>query len=306
MSAEAPTVGLLYPGEMGAGVCALLRQRGITVMTTVQGRGDGTVARAAACGAQVLDSPAHVVRRADVVVSLVVPSAAEDVAQEYCNAARLAPAGAIYVDANSVGPEKAAAMGKRVEASGRSFVDASINGLPRNLATGATLYLSGRRAGEVAALFDGAMRVQVLGAEPGRASAMKMLLGGLSKGMCALFAELALLAGRQGMLDEMLEATTRTYPGVMTVVGRMLPTYPRHAGRRETEMGELEATARSAGMNPRVIGAVRAMHAELARAWPGGAAATGLEAADVAALVRELAGLMNDQQAVEGVEHHGR
>jgi hypothetical protein len=92
----------------------------------------------------------------------------------------------------------------------------------------------------------------------------------------------------------------------MTVVGRMLPTYPRHAGRRETEMSELEATARAAGMTPCVIDAVRALHADLARAWPGGSAATGLEAADVASLVRELSGLMNHERDAEGVENHGR
>jgi 3-hydroxyisobutyrate dehydrogenase-like beta-hydroxyacid dehydrogenase len=306
MSTRGPVVGILYPGEMGAAVCALLVQRGADVVTTLQGRGDATAARAAACGAQVLDSVAHVVRRADVVVSLVVPSAAQAVARAYCDAADLAPADAIYVDANSVGPDKAAAMAKRVEACGRAFVDASINGLARNLTAGATLYLSGRRAGEVATLFDGAVRVQVLGAEAGRASAMKMLLGGLSKGMCALFAELAVLAERRGMLEEMLEATTRTYPGVMTVVGRMLPTYPRHAGRRETEMTELGRTARGAGMDPRVIDAVRALHEDLALRWPGPAPAAGPHAPDVAALVRELSGLFKHERAVEGVEHHGR
>lgn len=294
MSDRSPTVGVLYPGEMGASVCALLRQRGVTVVTTLQGRGNATVARAAASGAQILDSLWQVVRRSDMVISLVIPSAAEEVAQAYCNAVHLAPAGAVYVDANSIGPDKAAAMAKRVEACGRSFVDASINGLARNLATSGTLYLSGQRAGEIARLFDGALHVRVLGDRPGRASAMKMLLGGLSKGVCALFTELALLADRQGILADMLEAASRTYPGVTSIVDRMLPTYPRHAGRRETEMEELESTARGAEMAPGVIGAVRQMHADLARAWP--VAPTGLESADVASLIRELAHRLEDSK----------
>jgi 3-hydroxyisobutyrate dehydrogenase-like beta-hydroxyacid dehydrogenase len=289
------TVGVLYPGEMGAAVCAVLRRRGVPVLTTAEGRSDATVARAAACGAEPVPSLVRLVGRCDVVVSLVDPAAAGDVAQAYCNLARLAPPGAIYVDANSVGPARAVAMARRVEAAGRAFVDASINGLARNLTTGGTLYLSGPRAAEVGRLFDGAVAVRLLGDDVGRASAMKMLLGGLSKGTCALFAELALLAHRQGMLDELLEATTRTYGGVMTVVNRMLPTYARHAPRRLTEMGELLATAEDAGATPLVIEAVRDFHAELAAAFPAGRDDGG---GDVAAFVQEMAGRLQAAKEV--------
>ena len=126
-----------------------------------------------------------------------------------------------------------------------------------------------------------------------------MLLGGLSKGVCALFAELALLAHRQGMLRDLTEATSRTYPGIAALVARMLPTYPRHASRRETEMSELEATARAAGMRPRVIEAVCRVHEEFARAWPPGASsAAGFEAADAAALIHELADRLKEAEVV--------
>jgi 3-hydroxyisobutyrate dehydrogenase-like beta-hydroxyacid dehydrogenase len=293
MSSRPTTVGVLYPGEMGAAVCAVLRRRGIPVLTTLDGRTDATAARAAACGAQAVDSLSHLVGRCDVVISLVSPSAAEEVARAWCDAARLAPPGAIYVDVNSIGPAKAAAIAARVEACGRSFVDASINGLARNLTTGGTLYMSGARSAEVAELFGDDLRVRMLGDEPGRASAMKMLLGGLSKGMCALFAELALLAERLGMLDELLEATTRTYPGVMTVVNRMVPTYARHAERRHTEMSELLATARDAGAAPGVVDAACRLHAEIARAFPAG----GTDGdAGLASFLRAMAGRLEAVQ----------
>jgi 3-hydroxyisobutyrate dehydrogenase-like beta-hydroxyacid dehydrogenase len=296
MSARRLTVGLLYPGEMGASLSALLHARGVDVVTTVAGRSDATARRAAASGVTVLDSLRDVVQRSDVVISLVVPAAAEEVADDYCALADLAPEAAVYVDANSIGPEKAASIARRVEAGGRSFVDAAINGLAKNVASSGTLYLSGARAPEIARLFDGAVRVKVLGDEPGRASAMKMLLGGLSKGLCALFTELALLADRQGMLEEMLEATARTYPGVAAVAERMLPTYPRHAGRRETEMNELEATALSAGLEPCVIAAVRRLHETLAATWPAGT--DDPKAPDLASLVRELAVRLNPSDVV--------
>jgi 3-hydroxyisobutyrate dehydrogenase-like beta-hydroxyacid dehydrogenase len=299
VSGRPRTVGVLYPGEMGAAGSALLRERGATVVTTLAGRGEATAERAAAVGVTVVDSLAEVVRRSDVVISLVHPAAASEVAGAYCTLAHLAPRGAVYVDANSIGPEGAAEIARQVESAGVSFVDASINGLTGRLSTGGTLYLSGPRAGEVVDLFDGALRVRVLGAEAGRASAMKMLLGGLSKGLCALFAELALLAERQGMLPEMLEAVSRTYPGVAAVAERMLPTYPRHAGRRATEMSELESTAAAAGGEPVVIAAVRQVHDTLAGRWPGGAGAVPAEPEpQLEPLLRLLAARLNEPTRV--------
>jgi 3-hydroxyisobutyrate dehydrogenase-like beta-hydroxyacid dehydrogenase len=270
MSAPAAlTVGVLYPGEMGAALAAALIGRGVPVVTTARGRSPATAAHAADLGAAVLDSFDDVVRASDLLFSLVVPSAAEDVADRYVKSARLAPRGAVYVDANSVGPDKARAIGRRLEGAGVSFVDASINGLARNLCTSATLYLAGPRAAHVAALCENVTRVKLLGPEIGRASAMKMLLGGLSKGVCALFAELAVLAHEQDMLDDLLEAATRTYPGITALAERMLPTYAKHAGRRATEMNELEATARDAGLTPRAIEGVVAFHEALAAAMGG-------------------------------------
>jgi len=212
----------------------------------------------------LLDSLSDVVRRSDVILSVVVPSAAEEVAEQYRAVAHLAPEKALYVDANSIGPATAAEIGRKVQAAGRSFVDASFNGLAKNVAAAGTLFLSGPRAAEVEELFAGVVRVHLLGDEPGRASAMKMLLGGLSKGVCALFTELAILASRLGMLDEMLEAARRTYGGVSAVAERMLPTYERHAIRRLSEMAELQATIRAAGVTLRAVDGVVRFHEAMA------------------------------------------
>jgi 3-hydroxyisobutyrate dehydrogenase-like beta-hydroxyacid dehydrogenase len=269
MTATGPTVGLLYPGDMGCSVARTLGGRGLRVVTTLEGRSQQTRCRCEQTGITVLSNLADVVRSSAVVISLVPPAAAVDVADAYCRHAHLGPASSIYVDANSIGPELAASLAAKVAAAGRSFVDASINGLAANLTTGGTLFLSGDRAGEIGRLFEGGVRVRVLGDEPGRASAMKMLLAGVSKGISALMIELALVAGRRGMLGEMIEATASIYPEVAAIAGRMLPTYAHHAGRRATEMAELEQTVRSAGVEPCVVAAVRGLHDALAALPPG-------------------------------------
>jgi 3-hydroxyisobutyrate dehydrogenase-like beta-hydroxyacid dehydrogenase len=284
VSQLAPTIGLLYPGEMGAALAGVLRARGLRVVTTLADRGPETAVRCRESGIVVLESFADVVGQSDVVISVVLPAAAEEVAAEYCKLAHMAPQSALFVDANSIGPELVTTIAGQINAAGRDFVDAAVNGLAKNLTKSGTLFLSGNRADEIAKLFEPAVHVRVLGVEVGRASAMKMLLGGLSKGLCALFAELALLANRREMLGEMIDESSRIYPGLMLVVDRMLPTYALHAGRRATEMNELEETARSAGLEPCVIEAVRRLHEELAAA-----PAADVRGCTVASLIKHLA-----------------
>lgn len=274
-AARSKTVGLLYPGEMGAALAGVLTKNGMRVVTTLHGRGEATARRAADCGAVVLDSLADVVRESDIVLSVVSPAAAEEVAEAYCRLSSVAPVAALFVDLNSTGPELAERLAVRVEGCGVGFVDAAINGLAKNLTASATLFLSGARAQEVSALFESCVTTRVIGSEPGRASAMKMLLGGVSKGVCALFLELALVARNRGMLTDMLAECGRIYPGIQALVDRMLPTYTQHAGRRAEEMSELLATADSSGLEPCLLEAVSRMHHMMAGLLDAGQATGG-------------------------------
>jgi 3-hydroxyisobutyrate dehydrogenase-like beta-hydroxyacid dehydrogenase len=259
-----PCVGILYPGELGAALGKLLLSRGASVVTTLEGRSQRTAQHCLTAGFTTLSSLEEVIRQSDIVISLVPPAAAEDVAEHYFALANLAPANALYLEANSISPNLAISLAHKAANCGRDFVDASIHGPAKNLAEAGTLYLSGPRAAEVARLWEGAMRVRVLGAEPGRASAMKMILAGISKGICALYLEAAMLARRQGLATELNSEASRFYPGLLSAVERMLPTYPRHAGRRATEMHELEETALSVGQEPCMFAAIHRLLAELA------------------------------------------
>ena len=251
------TAGILYGGDMGSSFGRLLKSQGVRVVTTVQGRSARTRRLCEESGLQVLASLADVVRASDVIFSIVPPTAAGEVAEAFCQLAELSPPNCLYVDANAIRPGAAVEMGRQIEACGRSFVDAGIHGVAAKLAQLGTLYLSGARAREVEQMVGGAMRVRVLGTQIGTASSFKMLLGGMSKGLIALFLEMAMLARRQEMLPAMMECYTHFYPGVMDVVHRILPTYPQHAGRRAHEMVELEQMMRDAGLEPAMIESTR-------------------------------------------------
>src|SRR5215218_6148121 len=84
-----PAVGLLYAGEMGTALAAALHARGVRVVTTVQGRSDETMRRSRASRVEILSSFDDVVATSDVVLSVVSPDAAEQVACEYSDAAAL-------------------------------------------------------------------------------------------------------------------------------------------------------------------------------------------------------------------------
>jgi 3-hydroxyisobutyrate dehydrogenase-like beta-hydroxyacid dehydrogenase len=259
------TVGLLYPGEMGASFGRVLTAQGHRVITALAARSGRTQRLSREAGIVCLNSLAELADESDVIVSLVSPAAAGQVAGDFCTVAKRSRPGALYVDANSIGPELKLAIAGQLANVSVDFVDGAINGLAKNLTSGGTLFLSGARAGDVAALVGKAMRVSVLGDQVGQAATMKMLLGGLSKGLCALFLELAVMAQRREMLPQMLEACGKIYPGVTTVIDRMLPTYALHAERRATEMRELDRTSRETAMEPCVIDAIRQLHDGLAQ-----------------------------------------
>lgn len=268
------TVAILFAGDMGAALGARMVEDGHRVLTVVAGRGPDTRQRAQEAGVTVVPTLGDAVRDADVVVSLVPPAAAGALADDYLALAGARRAGQVFADANSISPELAAELAARVEAAGVPFADVAIHGQARQLREAASFFVSGAGADRVAAMLGEGLFVQRLGPVAGRASAMKMLAGGLAKGMVALFLELGVTASRMGILEPMMATYGRHYPEVMQAMERMVPTYPRHAPRRVDEMRFLEATMHAIGVEPRVVAGVRATIAGVAESPIGAAPAT--------------------------------
>ena len=102
----------------------------------------------------------------------------------------------LVADLNAVSPETARGLGVDV--------DGSISGPPPVAAGTTRIYLSGPRAGEVAALpFDG-VEVVVVGDEVGAASAVKMSTASVYKGSVALLTQALRAADHYGVLEHVL------------------------------------------------------------------------------------------------------
>jgi 3-hydroxyisobutyrate dehydrogenase-like beta-hydroxyacid dehydrogenase len=250
------TIAILYPGEMGSTFGKLLCETGFHVLTTVEGRSPRTHRLCREAGLCVVDSLDELLKRSNIVISLVSPGAALSVATNVAAHIERSSRRLIYIDANSISPMTVTQISEVLRHVPVDFVDASIFGLASQLRQRGTFYLSGPRAKELAAQFGALPRVKAVGDMPGQASALKMIISGIPKGLSGLFIETMLFAEDMHLLNEAIEACDEIYPSIMEVIARMLPTYPQHAGRRCEELREVEQTMLVSGLTPRILHAV--------------------------------------------------
>jgi 3-hydroxyisobutyrate dehydrogenase-like beta-hydroxyacid dehydrogenase len=241
-----PTVGIVSPGAMGSAVGNALLRGGARVVTTAAGRSERTVGLARRAELELLPDVGAVVQEADVVLSIVPPAEAEAVAAEL-GGARL------FADLNAISPARAARISPAV--------DGSISGGPPWQAGTTRIYLSGPRAGEVAALpFEG-VQVVVVGDEPGLASAVKMSTASVYKGSTALLIQALRAAQHYGVLDHVLA----DLDDLAENAGRRIGRAGSKSGRFVGEMQEISAAQEAAGLTPALFEAMAAVYADVAQ-----------------------------------------
>lgn len=223
---------------MGGGVARLLRRGGLRVVTSLAGRGERTRELAAAVGAEDVGDLAAAVREADVLLSILPPRSALDLARAVGR-----DPGPLYVDCNAVSPMTACAIG---EVIGPRFVDAGIIGGP----DAPRLYASGPHAAELAAL---PLDVRVMDGEIGQASAVKMCYAALTKGLTALLTESMVTADAIGVRGTLEAELADSQPQFLAGARRGLPGMVPKAYRWVAEMEEIAATFAAAGMTPKML-----------------------------------------------------
>jgi 3-hydroxyisobutyrate dehydrogenase-like beta-hydroxyacid dehydrogenase len=256
-------VGILSIGEMGYHWARLLKEHGVEVLTSTRGRSAVTQKRAENAGVKSVPL-ARLVSDADLIVSIVVPSAARKIAAQVGKA--LAKAGrkdCLYLDANAISPMTAEAVGAILSQAGAAFVDGCIIGSAARLSR-AVVYVSGPRAEDLGALKASGLNVEVLGAKAGQASAFKVVYAGLTKGLQALLTELLLGARKFDLLQEIMRRYEESFPGLVGKVGGSIAALPVHAGRRAEEMRELGETFRHHGLKAVIAPATKKILEQIA------------------------------------------
>jgi 3-hydroxyisobutyrate dehydrogenase-like beta-hydroxyacid dehydrogenase len=237
----ANVVGLLHPGEMGAAIGAVLRQRGIEVLWASEGRSEQTRARAEA--AELIDAGtvAVLAQRSDVVLSVCPPHAAAHVA------AGVGEFRGIFVDANAISP----ATARGIAAKLTRFVDGGIVGGPPSSTRGPRLYLSGRDARDVLELFGGTpMEARILSERVGDASALKMAYAAWTKGTAALLLAIRDVARSEGVAEALLEEWRESLPELEARLEAAERSAAAKGWRWIAEMAEIADTYEAAGAPP--------------------------------------------------------
>lgn len=246
-----PVIAILMPGDMGHGVGAALSGAGHTVLTCLAGRSEATRALATKAGMQDTQTLVKLVERADVILSILPPSAAVSLATEVAAAMREAGKTPVYVDCNAISPATARAAGDAISAAGAVFIDAGIIGLAPGKGGGTRFYVSGADVSVMLALDGKGFDVISLGDEVGRASAMKMVYAALTKGTWTLQTAVMLAAEKLGLTEELTAEFAFSQKPTLDAMRARIPRLPADSGRWIGEMEEIAATFADAGVTSR-------------------------------------------------------
>ncbi len=275
-------IGILSIGEMGYHWAKILTSRGIEVLTYAKDRSETTRKRAENVGVKCVPSTATLIRDADLIVSIVVPSAAKRVATKVAKAAaKSGRRNLLYLDANAISPMTADQIGKILQPSGINFVDGCIIGSATKMDKGAVVYVSGPQAARIQELESYGFSVRVLGSTVAQASAFKVVYAGLTKGLQGLFVELLMGARRFGLLDEILKRYEESFPGLLDKMTSSIVGLRIHAARRAEEMDELKRTFGHHGMKAFMAPAVQKVLQSIAELDVGKASDTGAREGDL-------------------------
>ena len=254
-------VGLLSPGDMGHVVGQVLVDNGMPVLTCLQGRSERTRALAQRAKIEAVTSYEELIRRADLILSILVPAEAEKAARLVSEALRETGEKVVYVDCNAVSPATARSIGKIIEEAGSRFVDAGIIGPPPRQKGTTRFYASGADAGHFAQLRGYGLEVRVIGSETGQASGLKMVYAALTKGLTALSTELLVAARQMGLYRDLVEEFRMSQAQQYGRMENALPSMPPKARRWVGEMEEIAKTFQDLSLTPRIYqGAAEVYH----------------------------------------------
>lgn len=238
-------IGILHPGEMGISVAVSAQNSGHKVHWVSEGRGGKTRARAEKYHLVEARSLTELCRACSVIISICPPHAAESVAQQVIETSFQG----LYLDANAISPQRSETIEVLMRSAGIGFVDGGIIGGPAWEHGQTRLYLSGRRAGEIAACFvNGPLETTIIGKEVGKASALKMCYAAYSKGTSALLSAILATAEQYHVRDELNQQWGMDEPEFDAQVERRVRRVTAKAWRFAGEMDEIAATLAAVGL----------------------------------------------------------
>ncbi len=251
---------------MGSSIAGRLAERGARVLTSLAGRSAASAARAAAAGVEGVDEE-ELVAAAQMILSVVPPDEAAGVAQHYLPLIARTELPPLFLECNAIAPQTVKEIAKPFLAKRLPFADASIVGGPPERGTdGPRLYMSGSAAAASGTLRDFGLDTRLLSSALGDASALKMAYAGITKGMLALGAAMALGAYRNGAGDALVEELGQSQPQVFGSLARRLPSMYAKAYRWEGELREIATFLQPEAGSAQMLSGAADLYARIAEA----------------------------------------
>ena len=244
------TVAILSPGDMGSGVGYALGQHEIDVITCLRGRSDRT--RELAAKARIRDVPSMnlLVSQADVILSILVPERASDLADRVAAAMRETGQSPVFAECNAISPQTTREIERVITEAGGRYVDGGIIGGSPLRGDAPRIYVSGEHAPIVAELDGMGVSVKHIGDEIGRGSGIKMCYAALTKGTATLQIALLAAAASMDLSDELRAEFEHSQPNALKQMDGGISRLPPNAHRWIGEMNEISATFGHLGIPP--------------------------------------------------------
>jgi len=209
-----------------------------TLHTSLAGRSAASAERAATAGmAPVSDAE---IGAADFVLSIVPPKEALPLAERLAPSLSAANEKPVYVECNAISPETTARIATVIGECGCPFVDGGIiGGPPRAGYSGPNIYVSGPEARRAQVLNEFGLVIRLMDGPIGAASALKMCYGGITKGLTAVGAAMALAAHRAGIADALRTELATSQPAILGRLTGSVPDMFSKAYRWVAEMEEI-------------------------------------------------------------------
>jgi 3-hydroxyisobutyrate dehydrogenase-like beta-hydroxyacid dehydrogenase len=225
----------------------------------------GPLAEAARClGVEVAPNHVDAVREADIVFLAVTASSSLQAAASCLPGLRK---GQLFLDINSVSPQRKIETAGRVAPTGASYVDVAVMAPVAPYQHRVPCLVGGPGAAQLVprALAMG-MKMERVSGEVGQASAIKMFRSIMIKGLEALVLESMLAAAEYRVEERVLASLKETFPTLdwEKISGYMLERVVSHGKRRAAEMREVAETLQGIGIEPLMAAATAARQQWLA------------------------------------------
>lgn len=247
------TVAILSPGDMGHTVGRVLVEHGLRVITCLKERSQRTRSLAESAGILDVSTFQALVSEADIILSILVPSRAEKVAEMVSETITETQAKVLYADCNAISPQTTCRISETVANVGANYLDVSIIGPPPRSEGVTRFYVSGPSLGLFSQLNQFGLDIRPLGDKVGKASAIKMCYAALTKGLSALCIELLTASKLLGVSESLASEFQLSQASLYERMERSIPSLPSKSRRWVGEMEEIAATFAELGLTPKIL-----------------------------------------------------